>query len=127
MASLWMRSSRMGSFLRFAISATAPSAPRSGALTCANLQASSDLGFADAGAVQLLYLVGVECCRHRSAQALAVLACMRQAGAYPFSENLPLELRKNGQQASHRATSGGRQVECFGQRHETDSQMLQFS
>ena len=50
-----------------------------------------DLGFADASTVQLLYAVGVEGDRERPTQALAILACVGQAGPNPFPENLPFE------------------------------------
>jgi hypothetical protein len=92
----------------------------------ADLQAAGDFGFADAGTLELSHLVGVEGCCEWPAQALAVLACVRQAGADSFPENLSFELGKDGQQACHRSTSGCGQIQRFGQRHETDSQMLQF-
>src|ERR1019366_4730935 len=59
----------------------------------ADRQAAGDFGFADARTVELPYLVSVEGCRYWPAQALAVLAGVGQAGAYPFAENFPLELR----------------------------------
>ena len=56
------------------------------------MQTVGDFGFADAGTLELSHLVGVEDCCEWAAQALAVLACVRQSGAYPFPENLPFEL-----------------------------------
>jgi hypothetical protein len=56
------------------------------------LQAAGDFGFADAGTLELSHLVSVEGCCEWPAQALAVLACVRQSGADPFAENFPLEL-----------------------------------
>ena len=56
------------------------------------MQAAGDFGFADAGTLELSHLVSVEGCGEWPAQALAVLACVRQSGAYPFPENLPFEL-----------------------------------
>ena len=77
----------------------------------ADLQPAGDLGLADARAGELPYLVGVESRRYRPAQALAVLAGLRQAGADSFPENLPFELGKDGQQAGHRSTGGCRQIQ----------------
>jgi len=91
-----------------------------------DLQAASDLRFANASTVELPYLVGVECCRYRPTQALAVLAGVRQAGANSFPENLPFEFCKNGQQARHGSTGWGGQIQRLHERHESDSQMLQF-
>jgi len=76
--------------------------------------------------VEFPYLVGVEGRRYRSAQALANLAGVGQAGADSFAENLPFELREDRQQGRHGSTRGRGQVQCLGQRNETDSEMLQF-
>jgi hypothetical protein len=60
------------------------------------LQAAGDFGFADAGTLELSYLLGVEGCREWPTQALAVLAGVGQTGAYPFPENLSFEFREHG-------------------------------
>jgi hypothetical protein len=51
---------------------------------------------------------------------------MRQSGAHTFPQNLPFELSKDGQQAGHGSTSGCRQVQRLGQRHETNVEMIEF-
>jgi hypothetical protein len=79
------------------------------------MQSAGDFGFANAGTLELSYLVGVEGCCKWPAQALAVLAGMRQASADSFPENLPFELGKNGQQGGHGSTAGCRQIQGFGQ------------
>ena len=61
-----------------------------------------------------------------STQALAILPSMGQTGAHPFAQNLALELRKHRQQSGHGPTGGCSQVQRFGQRDETDAQMLQL-
>ena len=63
----------------------------------ADLQAAGDLGFADAGTMQLPYFVGVETCGGGPTQPLAVLPGMGQAGAHAFPQNLSFELREYGQ------------------------------
>src|SRR5579864_5125292 len=72
-------------------------------------QPTGDLGLADASTIQFPDLAGMECCCYRPAQALAILAGLCQASADSFTEYLPFELSKNGQQASHRSTGGRRQ------------------
>ena len=62
----------------------------------------------------------------RPAQAFAVLPRVGQAGAHPLAQDLPFELGEHGEQAGHRATCGRGQIERFGQRYETHSEMLQF-
>jgi hypothetical protein len=62
----------------------------------------------------------------RPTQPFPVLARMRQAGPGPFPQDLPFELGKNSQQACHGATRRSGQVQCLGQGHEADAQMLQF-
>ena len=60
------------------------------------MQAAGDFGFAGARAVELPDLIGVEGRREWSAQTLAVLAGVRQAGADSFPQNLPFELGEHG-------------------------------
>jgi len=81
----------------------------------ADRQAAGNLGLGHASAIELLDLVGVECCCYRPAQTVAVLAGLRQAGTDSFPENLPLELREDGEQAHHGSTGGRGQIQCFGQ------------
>ena len=50
------------------------------------------------------------------------LLMLRQTGA----DTLAQELREHREQASHGSSGGRRQIECFSQRYETDSEMLQF-
>jgi hypothetical protein len=42
----------------------------------------------------------------RSAQALTILAGLRQAGAHPLPQNLPLELREDSEQSRHGPADG---------------------
>ena len=65
-------------------------------------------------------------CREGTAQPLAVLSRMRQAGANAFAQNLSFELSEDGQQPSHGAACGRGQIESLGERHEADAEMLQF-
>ena len=62
----------------------------------------------------------------RPAQAFAVLPRLRQAGPSSLAQNLPFELREDGQQASHRATGWCGEIQGLGQRDKADSQMFQF-
>ena len=62
----------------------------------------------------------------RPTQALAVLPGVRQASTHPLAQDLPFELGEHRQQAGHRATGWCGQIQRFGQRYETDSEMLQF-
>ena len=57
-----------------------------------DLHPTSVLDFAYACTVELSYLLSVEARRYGSAQALAVLAGVGQAGADSFAGNLPFEL-----------------------------------
>jgi hypothetical protein len=66
------------------------------------LQPRGDLCFADASTVEFPYLVSMESCSSRPAQALAVLACMRQAATDLFPGNVPFEFREDRQQAMAR-------------------------
>ncbi len=61
-----------------------------------------------------------------TAQLLAVLACVGQASARSFLQNLPLEGGENGQHGRHRPSGGRGQIQRLGQRYETHSEMLQF-
>jgi len=79
-----------------------------------DLQPTGDLRFADASAMELPYLVGVEGHCYRPAQTLTVLAGMGQTGADSFAKNLPFEFGKNGQQYGHSSTGGCRQIQGFG-------------
>ena len=63
---------------------------------------------------------------HRPAQTFTVLPGVRQSGADPLAQNLAFELGEHRQQAGHGAPGRRRQIECFRQRYETDSEMLQF-
>jgi hypothetical protein len=63
----------------------------------ADLQTAGDLSFADAGTMQIPYLVGVETRGGGPAQFLAVLPRMGQPGAHPFPQNLSFELREYSQ------------------------------
>src|SRR5208337_4119548 len=76
-----------------------------------NMQSAGDFGFANAGTLELSYLVGVEGRRQWPAQALAVLAGMGQAGPNSFPQNLPFERGENGQQGGHGSTGGCRQIQ----------------
>src|SRR5271169_2925265 len=60
----------------------------------ADLQAAGDLGFADAGTMQLSRLVRLEPGCYGSAQCLTVLSGVGQAGAHPFPQNFSFELRE---------------------------------
>ena len=120
MASLWIRSSRIGSWAGF-FTASPPGcgAPRSDRPEAPGdfglrrqLGAASDLGGARRG--------------QRPTQSFAVLPGVGQPSPSSFSQNLPFELSEDGQQTSHRATSRSRQIERLSQRYETDSEMLQF-
>ena len=51
---------------------------------------------------------------------------MGQTSADAFAQDLAFELGEHREQSSHGATGGRGQIECFGQRNETDSEMLQF-
>jgi len=122
MASFWMRSSRIGSLSGFFIALL----PECGVLMYVRSATGGRSGFAETSTVELLYLVCVEGRRYRPVQALAVLACLRQASTNSFPENLPLELREDGQQCRHGSTGWGRQVQCLRQRYEADAEMFQF-
>ena len=92
----------------------------------ADLQPSGDLGFAGPGTMQFPDFRSV-CGRGcRPAQSLAVRARMRQTGPGPFPQNLPFELREDGQQSGHGSTRRRGQVQCLGQGNKPDTQMLQF-
>jgi hypothetical protein len=56
------------------------------------LQPAGDFAFAGARPVELPDLISMEGRRYWSAQALAILTGMRQAGTYPFPQSLPFEL-----------------------------------
>jgi hypothetical protein len=62
----------------------------------ADLQAPRDLGFADAGTMQLPYLVGVETCGGGPAEPLTFLTSMRQSGLNALAEDVALKLDKHG-------------------------------
>jgi hypothetical protein len=49
-----------------------------------------------------------------------------QACANTFAQDLAFELGEHGEQSGHCAASGCSQVECFRQRYETDSEILEF-
>ena len=51
---------------------------------------------------------------------------MSQTGTDTLAKNLPFELGEHGEQSGHGAAGGGGQIECFGQRDETHSEMLKF-
>ena len=62
----------------------------------------------------------------RAAEAFAVLTCVIQTGADSLAKNLAFELCEHREQTRHGATCGRGQIECFGQRYETHSEMLKF-
>ena len=64
--------------------------------------------------------------RRWAAEAFALLAGVIQTGTYTLAQNLPLELREHREQTRHRATCWRGQVKCFGERYESDSEMLEF-
>jgi hypothetical protein len=68
----------------------------------------------------------LERCGLRPPQTFAVLPGVRQTGADTLAQDLTLKLREHREQASHGSSGGRRQIECFSQRYETDSEMLQF-
>jgi hypothetical protein len=51
---------------------------------------------------------------------------MIQTGANALAQDLAFELGEHREQASHRAPCWRGQIECLGQRYETDSEVLQF-
>ena len=51
---------------------------------------------------------------------------MGQASPSPFPQNLSFELGEDGQQSGHRSTGWRGQIQRLGQRHEADTEMLQF-
>jgi hypothetical protein len=71
-------------------------------------------------------LSGVQGRRCGPAQPLAVLASMGQASPSSFLQNLPFEGGENGQHCSHRTPGRRGQIQRFGQRDETDAEMVQF-
>jgi hypothetical protein len=75
---------------------------------------TSDLGLADASAVQFPDFRGVNGRGRRATQPLAVLPRMSQARSGPFPQYFAFEFSENCKQASHGATGWGRQVQCFG-------------
>jgi hypothetical protein len=68
-------------------------------------QVPRNLGFAYAGAVQFSDFRSVNGYRGRPTKAFSVLPGMCQARSGPFPQNLPFELREDGQQASHGSPS----------------------
>ena len=81
---------------------------------------------ANTGTIQLPNLDGPKARRHWPAELFTVLPGVRQARPRSFPQNLPFELGEDRQQAGHGAAGGRGQVQCLGQRDETDSEMLQF-
>ena len=55
-----------------------------------------------------------------------MLAGVIQTGANALAQDLAFELGEHREQASHRAPCWRGQIECLGQRYETDSEVLQF-
>jgi hypothetical protein len=91
-----------------------------------DLQAPGDLGFRDAGAMEFPDLSSVKPSGHRPAQRIAVLPGMGQTCANPVPQNVSLELSEGSQQACHSSTGWRGQIQRFGERYKTDSEMLQF-
>jgi len=73
--------------------------------------------------MQLPHLSGVESCCDGPTQFLAILSRVGQAGAHPFSQDVPFEFGKNSQQTGHRPACCCCQVERLGDRHEPDTQL----
>ena len=61
-----------------------------------------------------------------SAQTFAVLSRMSKPGTDAFAKDFSFELSENSQQSGHGAAGGRGQIESLGQRHEADTEMLQF-
>ncbi len=61
--------------------------------------------------MQLPHLSGVESCCDGPTQFLAILPRVGQAGAHPFSQDVPFEFSKNSEQTGHRPTGGRRQIQ----------------
>jgi hypothetical protein len=92
----------------------------------ADLEATRDLCFGYAGAVQPPDLGGVHSRGYWPAQLFTALSCVGQASPSSFPQNLSFELSEDSQQTGHRATGWSRQIERFGQRDEADTEMIQF-
>ena len=54
------------------------------------------------------------------------MACVIQAGTYALAQDLAFELGEHREQAGHGAACGCGEIEGFGQRDETDSEVLQL-
>jgi hypothetical protein len=90
------------------------------------LYAASDFGFADAGPVQFPYFRSTDRRSCQPPQSLSVLPCMRLASPRSLAHNLGFELGEDSEQAGHRATGWGSQVQCFSEGNEPDSKMFQL-
>src|SRR5947209_19062542 len=51
---------------------------------------------------------------------------MGEPGTYTFPQDLVLECSEDAEHSSHGSTSWRCQIQCFGQRHEADAEMIQF-
>jgi len=91
-----------------------------------DLQPAGDFGFADARTVQFPYLASLESSGDGPAQFLPVLPGVGQASPDPFPQDFSFELRENSEQPGHGSTGWRRQIQRFGQRDETNTEMLQF-
>jgi hypothetical protein len=62
----------------------------------------------------------------RPTKPFPVLPRMGQSSPSSFPQNLSFELGEYSEQAGHRTTGWGSQIQRFGQGNEPDTQMLQF-
>ena len=90
------------------------------------MDSTSDLRFANTSTMQLPDFRSVNGSGCRPTQPFPVLPRMGQASPSSLPQNLPFELSKDGQQASHGTPGRCGQIQRLGQRHEAHSEMFQF-
>src|SRR5271168_2245133 len=91
----------------------------------ADAELAGDLGFADAATVELPDLAGLFSNSHGPAEMLSLEPRLGNARADTLAEDLVFKLSKHRQQPRHGPTGRRRQIQCFGERHESDTQFRQ--
>jgi len=105
---------------RFLISQKAPDG------AAADIQAAGDFRFAEASGEKITSFSSLVGDRWWAAQALTLVASVKQPGADSFAEDLALELGEYSQQPGHSAAGGRSEIQSFSKRDETNAQCDQF-
>jgi hypothetical protein len=92
----------------------------------ADLQAACDFGFGHASTVQFPDRSGLEACGYGPTEPFTVLPGVGQSSPSSFAQYLFLKLCEDSQKNGHRSAGWRSQIQCLGERDETDAEMFQL-